>query len=290
MAAKLSDPELAAIEQQLSQHPEILKAITADAQKWSGPLKYVSNDPRFQGGPAEVFKQFGIDFPDAGDYQIQVDPQGRVKLDRQNWFKRNMDWIVPVSVIGGGGAIGLATGGGAPGAAMERVLGSGSEPGGILDKIGDFAKGNWKDILGGAGDAVAGATDAAGKNRYTKDELSMQANRDYENALMGREGAEQKERNTALDNVYRNSWYTNRTAGPNNTRGITPMSQDYMATLGNLASQGNQVLANAPQYGMTSPTIDPLKKFQPTDPSTMEKIGTYAGPILAILGALAGKR
>src|SRR5262249_44391202 len=108
MAAALSDAQLQAVEQQLSSRPEILAAIRANSAKpypakigidWSKPEAV----RRFQRPVSMVLKDFGIDFPDAGDYHLNVDPQGNVQLQRQNFFQRNADWILPVSVIGTAG-------------------------------------------------------------------------------------------------------------------------------------------------------------------------------------------
>src|SRR6185503_14771987 len=100
MAEALSKAQLAAIEQQLSANPQIVQAIKADSKKLGGRFQYTRpNDPRARQGPADVLRQYGIEFPDATDYQIQVDPSGKVSLKRSNWFQRNADWVLPVATF-----------------------------------------------------------------------------------------------------------------------------------------------------------------------------------------------
>lgn len=172
---------------------------------------------------------------------------------------------------------------------LGRVAGEGGSD--FLGKIGGIFKSpkdwDWKDILTGTGKTIGEATQAAGQNRLDRDEIARKSAADFENALMRRNQIEQGERANALDDVYRASWYQNRQAGPNNTRGITPMSPEYMDTLGGLSQMGQTVLEKQPQYSTYN--APPVEKFVPTDPSTMEKLGTWAGPILSIAG-LFGKR
>lgn len=321
MAAALSSEQIAAIESQLSQHPEILQAIIADGKKMGGRYQYTHvGDPKARVGPQQVLRQYGIDFPDAADYQIQVDPEGHVKLDRNNWFERNSDWVLPVATIGTAGAASYLSGAGAAttpaasggattaeaattgvlpstitaptagtlpagGTGLGAGAGAAASSGGFLSRVGQMAKS--RDVLSGAGDAVSAGTQAAGQNRINADETRRLADRDFEDELMRRNQVEQDERNNALKDVYRNSWYTNRQAGPNNTRGITPMSSQYMATLADLAGQGSNRLGTDAQYATDN--VDPLKRFEPSKPSTMERIGTWAGPILKIAGLFGGK-
>lgn len=190
--------------------------------------------------------------------------------------------VLPSTTIGSGyvPAIAGGTGMGAEGSTLATI-------GGGLKKGYDILK-KGSDIFSGAGEAVGAATNAAGNNRLSKDELQMKADKEFEDSLMRRNTTERAERNNALDDVYRNSWYSNRQAGPNNARGITPMTPQYMETLGTLAGQGSDQLAKSPQYSTYN--APPLTKFDPTDPSMMEKIGTWAGPILSILGAFGGKK
>lgn len=126
MAAALSPEQIASIEQQLSSNPAILAAIKENAKRLTNSGRVGGHaGPQWQQTVNDVYKQFGIDFPDAGDYQIQVDPSGKVKLDRNNWLQRNADWVLPVATIATGGTFGaLAPPAAAlPGAAAPAVAG-----------------------------------------------------------------------------------------------------------------------------------------------------------------------
>lgn len=182
MAAALSDQELAAIEAQLSANPAILRSLQEDQKRLAGRQRYVNSGAQWQQGRADVLRQYGIEFPDAGDYQIQVDPQGRVKLKRQSWFERNADWILPVATIGGGAAAGFSGGGG------------GAAGGGSASSGGSSAGGS----LGGsaAGGSATGGGSVAGGSASTGGKFLGMGTRDWLTvASMG---------GTALSEWYRN--------------------------------------------------------------------------------------
>lgn len=113
MGAALNDEQLRAVEQQLTERPEILQALRENQNRIGGRARYMvrPGTPGYMQDASRILAQYGINFPDIEDYQIQVDPQGNVHLDRQNWFQRNMDWIAPVSTIGGGAAASWLSGG-----------------------------------------------------------------------------------------------------------------------------------------------------------------------------------
>jgi hypothetical protein len=148
MAAALSNAQLQQVQAQLSAHPEILKAIAADNQLFQhqGRQAYILKNGAK--GPADILKQYGINFPDAGDYQIQQQPDGSVTLKRQNWFQRNADWILPVATIGTGGAVNALTAPAAAGTATATDVSTSLAP--------DAAAAGG----GGAGAAGGGAADA----------------------------------------------------------------------------------------------------------------------------------
>ncbi len=136
--ATLSDAQLAAIEAQLSQNPAILQALQAD-QKKPGRTGRAStgaaDDPRFATGRADLLRQYGIDFPDAGDYQILVDPSGQVKLKRQNFLQRNAEWILPVATFGTAG-VGSALAAGGPAATTAGSTAGADFVGPTLEQAG----------------------------------------------------------------------------------------------------------------------------------------------------------
>lgn len=182
---------------------------------------------------------------------------------------------------------GLTTPGVGTAATSPGVTATAAGPGGgLLSRAGDLLKGRTGDIIGAAGDSISSATQAAGNNRIEADELNMRGNNLYENQLMARSKDEQGQRDTALDNVYRNSWYGNRQASPYNTRGLTPINDQFKQTLAGLADQGATKLANTAQYD--SNMIPGLKPYEPSKPGLLERVGTWAGPILSGAGTIGG--
>lgn len=190
--------------------------------------------------------------------------------------------MVPSTITGlttpGVGTIATTTGvtAAAPGATAATP--------GLLSRAGRFLKKNAGTILDGAGDMVGSATQAAGQNRIAEADAATRGNDAYERQLMVRSTDEQRQRDTALDNVYRNSWYNNRQASPYNTRGLTPMSDEFKSTLAALSQQGSTKLANPAQYD--SNAIAPLKPYEPSRPGTLEKAGTWLSPALKVLGKI----
>lgn len=155
--------------------------------------------------------------------------------------------------------------------------------GSLLSRVGGFLK-DHAGTLEKIGGAVGAATDAAGKNRITEAELNMRGNDAYERQLMARSLDEQRQRNTALDNVYRNSWYNNRQASPYNTRGLTPMSDQFKQTLASLSEQGATKLGRGAQYD--SDVVPALKPYSPTKPGMLERAGTWLSPVLTTAGSI----
>jgi len=147
---------------------------------------------------------------------------------------------------------------------------------GLLSRVGSTLKGKAADLLGAGGRAISDATQAAGQNRMDAYDQSLRANSQYENQLMNRSADEQKQRGKALDDVYRASWYANRQASPNNTRGLTAISPEMQATLDALKVQGAEKLKSAAQYDSNGNPV--LEKPTPSRPGLLERVGTYAGP------------
>lgn len=161
---------------------------------------------------------------------------------------------------------------------------AGSSPS-LLSRIGAAATSDRTSrILDAAGNLVSAGTQAAGQNRTDAFDANTRANNMYENQLMARSRDEQAQRSQALKDVYRSSWYANRQASPNNTRGLTAISPEMQATLDALRDQGKTKLATGAQYD--SNAVDPLTRPEMPGPGTLERVGTYAGPILTGLGKL----
>lgn len=307
MASALTPSQLAAIEARLSQHPEMLKALKADAAKFGGKFQYEHpNDPRARQGPADILKQYGIDFPDAEDYQIQVDPAGQVKLQRSNWFQRNADWVLPVATIATAGlASGLAGATGPTAGATDAGYVS-SAVNGVENAITPAATSTLGKVAGlaakyggVAGSAISSATNAAGQNRIdeatraqnfanAEADRKLQAQRDAENALQGRSKLESDQRNQANKDVYRAGWYANRQSSPFNPMAPQPIGDAATTSMNELADQGSAQLATGPQYGTnTMPGIAPYvpTPYTPSQPGTLEQVGTWAGPLLSAFDA-----
>lgn len=154
---------------------------------------------------------------------------------------------------------------------------------GILSRVGDIlTNGKTSDILSAAGQSIGAAADAAGKNRMAEADMNIKGQDAYERELMARSADEQKQRNTALDNVYRQSWYANRQTSPYDPRPVTPLSADMQSALDALATQGKTKLANGAQYDSNS--VAPLAPYTPTKKGVLEEVGTWASPILTGVG------
>jgi hypothetical protein len=180
--AALSDAELARITQQLNANPAIAPAIEANrlnygniqGMRGSHPLK--PGEVAYKPTP-QIYKQFGIDFPDANDYKVVQDPQtGQYSLQRDNFFQRNADWLLPVSVIGGGAAGVIASGAGAAPGAVPAATSSaptaaavgGPAAAGVTPAIVDAASSNaagyepGADVPSGSGGGGGGGTGGGG--------------------------------------------------------------------------------------------------------------------------------
>lgn len=149
---------------------------------------------------------------------------------------------------------------------------------GTLGRVGQIAG-----ALGRGSDA---ATQAAGQNRINADDTAMQAQRDYENELQSRATTDASQRKSALQDVYRQSFFSTPQNSPYDTRGVTPPSADYLNTLSTLEKQALLRLQNPSPYNMN--TVPPLTPYKPKKPSTLEQIGTWASPALSTLSNVAG--
>jgi len=169
------------------------------------------------------------------------------------------------------------------------------------------------DILGAAGRGVGEAATAAGNNRLSAGDLALRAQQlglqtaqtntsgqaAFENELLNRAKQEEGERTDALKNIYRQSYATNRTPGPYNTRGLTAYSPEYLAALKNLTTQGGEKLSTKGKYDTSN--MPELKPYDPVttsfdpkafmdeygNPSTLEKVGGWLSPTLSTLGTVA---
>lgn len=156
----------------------------------------------------------------------------------------------------------------------------------LLSRVGKAITGNrGSNLLGAAGEMINAGTQAAGQNRTDAFEATTRANNAYENQLMARSRDEQTQRATALKDVYRASWYANRQASPNNTRGLTAISPEMQATLDALKVQGAEKLKSKAQYDSNGNPV--LEKPTPSQPGLLERVGTYAGPIASGLSAVS---
>ena len=151
--------------------------------------------------------------------------------------------------------------------------------GGLLSTIGKNAS-----MLGAAGQAVGNATQAAGNNRMTAAQQAITGQSAYEQELNNRAKTDATQRADALKNIYRASFFNNVPTSPYNTKGNAPISQQTLDTLNSLAAQGTTRLANASPYDMN--TTAPLTPYSPSQPGTLEQVGTYAAPALSILSTI----
>lgn len=204
---------------------------------------------------------------------------------------------IPVGMVGG-----LSTGAGAAigtgGSTLETIAGAAGKG---LGAAGDLLR------FGAQG--VAGATDAAGNNRMlqenaglTANQQNIQGNNAFENQLMNRADLEMKQRHSALKDSYRESYLGNPRVSPFDPAGAPKFSDAYRATVGNMAGQGNSLLAAAPMYqGAGMPALKPytpldIKDVQAstgTTKGTLEKAGDWLAPGLTTTGAILqmfGKR
>lgn len=130
-----------------------------------------------------------------------------------------------------------------------------------------------------AGPLVSGATQAATSNRGARDDANQQAGRDFENQQVTRAQLEDQQRRQAMADVYRASWYKNRQAGPYNTQALPTQSPEFMQALSATEKAALERLLKPPEYSTT--TMNALRQFQPSRPSTGERVGTVAAPILS---------
>lgn len=200
------------------------------------------------------------------------------------------------AAAGTAGAAGAASGvAGGTAASVAAAAGAGSS---LWSKAAGLA--------GPIGKAIGGASSAAGNNRLTQEQLSLQANRDNingqkaaEDALMGRSVKEAAERKSALVDVARASDTRNPNISEFNTRGPKTYSDEYMNTLTALEQAGMARLKADPQYSTNN--MPGLRTYQPLDiadlqgatntkPGLMERIGGMVGPALSVYGGVTGQR
>lgn len=155
-----------------------------------------------------------------------------------------------------------------------------------------------KDILGSTGEAIGKATTAAGQNRLDQEHLALQAHGQnitgqsaFEQQLMARAGLEDRQRIQAAKDAYRNSVAHNLTSSPYNPRPQV-LSDQFKGDMSNVGNAASGRLALPQQY--TAGSMSPLAPYTPLDiknlqastntaPSTLEKVGQWAGPISSVL-------
>ena len=171
-------------------------------------------------------------------------------------------------IVGGvGGGTGVATGGS------------------ILSRLGS-TQGLLKNA-GMAGQAVSNASSAAGNTRRADTDTNVSAQSAYNQALLSRAALEQKQRDSALRDVYAAGYFRDMPRSPYNPvqtpRGV---SQNYLQALGGLEGQAMQRLQQGPQYGTNQ--MAPLNPYA-TRAGIGERIGNWVGPALSIAGAMGGR-
>lgn len=141
--------------------------------------------------------------------------------------------------------------------------------------------------------SLTSASNAAGNNRLTgdqiqtqRDRLSLEGQNSYEQQLLSRAILEARQRSQAQRDLARNNFLLNAGNRPTN---LPPINPAYAATL---QSQMPQLTADAtrpPQYNTNQ--MPALTQFRPTGatpPSFWEKIGSGLGTGLGIVGAATG--
>ena len=206
-------------------------------------------------------------------------------------------------------ATGTVAGGSGMGATGLASDGSTLAADGSGSTLSSLAKGGVSSTLQALGKGVGDATTAAGNNALNQEQLGLQANNSniagqsaFENELMNRAKTEAAQRNSALADVYRQSYATNGGTGsgprvsPYNPAGSPAQSPAYLAALKNLQGQGSATLANPAAYSTTAmPTLKPYNPIDPanvqgatnTKPSALQTAGEWVSPALSTLSALS---
>lgn len=303
MSTQNTDAQAALASQLLSTDPEAQRLFTLIHTPTGGPNRYhehVQHVDDFQA----YMRAHNASIPH--DYQVKVNPQtGEWAVKRESWFQRNMDWVVPAAIIGGGAAAafaapavapslgpqlgGTASGAGTFGAPAGVAYGGGTAAttatttGGVLSKVGSvYSKVKGSKYLEVAGRALGSASETQANNRGAEDDYNLAADREYQSEFERRAAQERQERVDAQNAVARSSYYANRTPGPNNVRGFTPLSPEYQTTLSEAEKAAIERLKQPTLYG--TPQAAPLVKRTPTKPGKLEKWGGYVSPILTAYG------
>lgn len=219
-----------------------------------------------------------------------------------------------------GATVGLASGAGLPGAVAAPVAGTAATgagvagasefvgpinqvaaPGSTMSTIGSVLR-KAAPLAGAIGQGVGAAASASGQNRLNQEQMGLAANGQniagqgaFESELMNRAKLEGDQRKEALKDAYRQSYASNRKAGPYNAAGITPMSPEYRKTLENVGGQANARLATPAAYDTSK--MAPLAPYKPLDPKdvqgatgtkkgTLETVGDWLSPGLSTFDAL----
>ncbi len=160
------------------------------------------------------------------------------------------------------GVAGLAggpTGLGSGGAAGLDATGSGLLSGSSMSKAAD--------LLTASGKLVGGASTAAGANRVNSI-----------NPFIQEAGLEDKQRAEDLQNIFKQGFNTNFKGTPFDPSFKNLGGPQYAASLQDLSTQGAANLKSPRKFAAANaPSIDP---------STMEQIGNWLGPILGIAGTV----
>ena len=207
-----------------------------------------------------------------------------------NWKK-----ILKIAGAAGLGAAGAVTGG-ATWTAIPTLLAAGTAAAGAAGGGGGSKAGS---VLGGAGEAIGKATSASGANRLDQEKLALQAHQQnlagksqFEQQLLARAEAEDRQRQMARRDAYRASVAGNLTSSPYNPRPQT-LSPQFLADMGNVGTAASSRLIPAPTYSVGG--MAPLAPYEPLDikklqeatgtqKGKLEKIGDWAGPISSVIG------
>jgi hypothetical protein len=220
---------------------------------------------------------------------MMIDPAGN--MNTEHGFASLPTWakiaIGSGAVVGGYFAApalaGAVTGGGgaAPGAvaAGGTTAGVGGTTATIAGTTGSALStyGKVANILGAAGRGVGAATTAAGANRLENEDREARA----AGINIQGEAAQRAQDTEARKNLYRASVARNGVAGPNNARGLPPISPEMLQGLTSFEQAALKQAASAQERKPFTPYVPNLQK------STMERVGSYVSPALSTYAQIA---
>jgi hypothetical protein len=148
------------------------------------------------------------------------------------------------------------------------------------------------DIATAGGQAVGAAANTAAGNRYKGASQNIPGAGSYYSTLDRLAQEEDAQRKGALQDIYRQSYFTGGGKGTTPAKGPYDLgshavSPDYLASLSALEKQGMSRLATPPRFSTDTMPMPQLSQFQVPPPSTTEQIGNVVSPILTGAGTLA---